>query len=478
MSGKNIGRSAIWSILNQSIGQALVFLVFLVTARFVSKDAFGIMATSMLAVELFKQILIESIGNTFLARKSPTDDDYNAGFAIIFTCGAVAAIVLFSTAYSLASFFGHKDIGNTLRWVSLLLFTTGLSKMHEVWLIQQRSFKNLAIRSVTAIGLGGGVGVFLAVQGYGITSLIVQQIVTSIISAVWLWVACSWRPSLKVRWSAVVEIFHYSKFVSLNSTSSFFSSQGDVLLSSVYLGPAATGIYNAAKRLLVAISLVMSSGLNSVALPLLASLSDDSEQLKDSFLKCVGFTVLITSPIFAGLAVLSPDVIGILMGDRWSDVAPVLSILCIAGFLSSFLQYSTNILLIRRKAHWITLVSLFEALINLLILVVVARHGIIYLALAFVTKSILLSPIMVLLSINIIDLKFLQYWKVIFMPILLSIAMAGIILFLKMHTQFSSLVNLLIMIPFGAILYIALSFIMNKKIFLTMLNVMIKSIKK
>jgi teichuronic acid exporter len=244
------------------------------------------------------------------------------------------------------------------------------------------------------------------------------------------------------------------------------------------LGPAATGIYNAAKRLLVAISLVMSSGLNSVALPLLASLSDDSEQLKDSFLKCVGFTVLITSPIFAGLAVLSPDVIGILMGDRWSDVAPVLSILCIAGFLSSFLQYSTNILLIRRKAHWITLVSLFEALINLLILVVVARHGIIYLALAFVTKSILLSPIMVLLSINIIDLKFLQYWKVIFMPILLSIAMAGIILFLKMHTQFSSLVNLLIMIPFGAILYIALSFIMNKKIFLTMLNVMIKSIKK
>jgi O-antigen/teichoic acid export membrane protein len=60
-SVKSLGRSALWSVLNQSLGQFLVFFVFLVTARFVSKEAFGLMAMAMLSIEFFRQILIESI---------------------------------------------------------------------------------------------------------------------------------------------------------------------------------------------------------------------------------------------------------------------------------------------------------------------------------------------------------------------------------------------------------------------------------
>ena len=64
-----IGRGAVWSILNQSVGQILVLLVFLVTARFVSKDAFGIMAVCMLVVEAFRQIWAESVGISLAAKK-------------------------------------------------------------------------------------------------------------------------------------------------------------------------------------------------------------------------------------------------------------------------------------------------------------------------------------------------------------------------------------------------------------------------
>jgi O-antigen/teichoic acid export membrane protein len=478
VSNKNLGRSAVWSILNQSVGQALVFFVFLVTARFVSKEAFGIMATSMLAVELFKQILIESVGNTFLAKKSPTREEYDAGFAIIFTGGAVAAIIIFFMARPLATLFGHSEIADTLRWISLLLFTTGLSKMHEVWLIQHFKFKSLAIRSLTSISVGGGLGVYLAVKGYGVTSLIVQQIVTAVISATWLWLASAWRPRFKVRWSEVIEIFHFCKYVSLNSTSSFFSNQGDVLLSSFYLGPAATGVYNAAKRLLVAIALTMSSGLNSVALPALASLSDDAEQFRNSFLKCVGLTALFTAPLYAGLSVLSADVIQLLMGERWSDVSPVLSILCIAGFVSSFLQYSTNILLIRRKSHWITVFSFLDAAVNISILVLISRHGILYLASAFILKSLLLSPIMIYLSLKLLDLKIKSYLSILVYPVFISVIMATSIYVIKINTNFPALMNVVLMIPLGGFLYVALSFLMNKQSTLMTLTLFKNILKK
>jgi O-antigen/teichoic acid export membrane protein len=462
VSKKNLSRSAIWSVMNQSVGQGLVFIVFLVTARFVSKEAFGIMATSMLAVELFRQILIESVGNTFLARKSPTHEDYNAGFIIIFTGGAIAATGIFLTARPLANLFGHSEIASTLRWVSLLLLTTGLSKMHEVWLIQNHGFKTLAIRSVTSICIGGGIGIVLAVNGFGIESLIVQQIVTAVVSAIWLWLASTWRPSMNIQWMKVKEIFNFCKYVSLNSTTGFISGQGDVLLSSLYLGPAATGVYNAAKRLLTAISLVVSSGLNSVALPTLASLSDDPDRFKNSFLKCVSLTTLFTAPLFAGLGVLSQDVISILMGNKWSDVAPVLSILCIVGFITSFLQYSTNILLIKQKSHWITLFSFLDAAVNMALLILIARYGILYLAFAFVLKSLFLSPILIFLSLKLLGLKISDYLITIAIPVSLALIMAVILYYAKILISLNAILNIIILVPLGAGIYILLSAFLNK----------------
>ena len=93
-----IGRGAVWSILNQSIGQILVLLVFLITARFVPKDAFGIMAVCMLVVGAFRQIWAESVGTSIVAKNNPTDRDYNAGFLIIAAGGLVSAVIVFLLA--------------------------------------------------------------------------------------------------------------------------------------------------------------------------------------------------------------------------------------------------------------------------------------------------------------------------------------------------------------------------------------------
>jgi O-antigen/teichoic acid export membrane protein len=126
-----IGKGVAWSILNQSVGQILVLLVFLVTARFVPKDAFGIMAISMLVVEAFRQIWAESVGTSIAAKKDPTDRDYNAGFLVIAAGGLVSAIIVFLLAGFIARLMHHAEIADTLRWISLLLLTGGLSWTHE-----------------------------------------------------------------------------------------------------------------------------------------------------------------------------------------------------------------------------------------------------------------------------------------------------------------------------------------------------------
>ena len=224
---------------------------------------------------------------------------------------------MFLLAGPIARLMHHGDIEGTLRWISVLLLTGGLSRTHETWLMKHLQFKVLALRSLVAICIGGGVGIVMAVNGYGLLSLIAQQLITSVIGTVCLWLVTTWRPGFDTRWENIASLLRYSRHLSLAAVAAFADGQSDVFFSSWYLGPAATGVYNAAKRILIAIAIMFSSGLNSVALPAMAAISKDHERASRGFLKAVSLTTLLTAPLYAGLAALSPDFIHILMGDKW-----------------------------------------------------------------------------------------------------------------------------------------------------------------
>lgn len=461
-SVKSLGRSAFWSVLNQGMGQFLVLIVFLVTARYVSSEDFGIMATSMLAIEFFRQILIESVATTFYARHAPTPADYNAGFVIMLAGGILSALLLFLIAPMVAEIFDHADIADTLRWIAALLLITGISKMHEVWLTKQMHFRLLAFRSIISIGIGGAIGIAMAIQGYGIAALIAQQIIIAVISAIWLWLASSWRPSFDCQWRHLASIVNHGRFVSLNSTASFLGGQGDVLLSSYFLGPTATGVYSAAKRLLTASALIVGSGLNSVALPALASLSTDREKFPASYLTGVGLTALLAAPLYAALAVLAPDIVYLLMGAQWANAAPVLAILSIAGFNRTVTQYSINILLVRKKVHWQTPLAFADAAASILLLVLVAKHGLLYLAGAFVVKTLLFSPIVTKLALHLLDLRYAAYCRKTFLPIALALTTAALVALARQQAQLPAIANLALFIPLVGAIYFLLFHIFDR----------------
>jgi len=465
-------------VLNQGLGQILVLLVFLVTARFVSKEAFGIMAASLIAIELFRQIFIEPIGTTFYAKNSPTADDYNAGFFIILFGGACSAIFIFAFAGVIASVLENGEIERALSWISLLLLTTGLSKMHEIWLSKHFKFKSLAIRSLCSIVIGGAVGIYMAVEGYGINSLIAQQVISASISLCWLWMACDWRPSLPVRLKNVLEIISSAKYVVLNSVVSTVSNQADVLLSTYYLGAGATGTYSAAKRLLTASALIIASGLNNVALPAQAAISKDLVRFRKSFLKCVGFTSALTAPIFVGMAVLSADLVYVLMGENWLDAAPILTILAAVGFNRSVAQYSSNVLLIQGKARLLTAIGIFKAVVSIMVLVIFAKYGLSALALAYVGRTLLLSPITTRIALRLLGISSYDYLRTITPPILVALLMGTAIFAGRLYFDFHPLLNLVFFVPVGGAIYVSMLWLIDKQTLRESVEVISKSLKK
>lgn len=462
-----MARNTLWAVFNQSAGQILVLAVFLVTARFVSKEAFGIMAACLLIIEAFRQIAIESVSTSVTAKKDPTDANYNACFIIILSGSVLAALAIFLLSGTIAALFDNPEIKPTLEWVSVLLLTTGLSRTHETWLQKHLQFKRLTIRSLISIGIGGAIGVFMAMHGYGIDSLIAQQIVTSVTGSVFLWTTTSWRPSFITRKEDILELLRYSRHVSLNATFAFLNGQSDIMFSSYYLGSAATGVYNAAKRIVTAVLMMLMSGLNSIALPAMAS-SDDRAQ---TYLQWMRMTTFFLAPLYAGLTVLSKDFITLLLGEKWIEAAPVLAVLSIASYFTNIDRYNSNILFVLNKPHWQTMLTSASAVINLVILFAFARYGVMSLVLAFLIKVLIAFPVTTHVSTKLLGISWKKYIMTM-LPSLISATVMGLCLYgiQEPLADINVLLTLPLQVGVGAAFYFFMMWFMDRKTFLEIIT--------
>ncbi|OIN85237.1 MAG: hypothetical protein AUJ12_10265 [Alphaproteobacteria bacterium CG1_02_46_17] len=461
--GHHIGRNAIWSVLNQSAGQIMVLIVFLITARFISKEDFGTMAIAMLVVEVMRQFSIESIGMTLIAKAAPDKKDYNAGFLIIVAASLISAVVIFLCAGLLADLLDNQKLQYALHWVCLIIVTFGASKIHETWLAKNMQFKQLALRSIFSILIGGSVGIYMAVHGYGLLSLIAQQVITTLVGTAFLWSVTRWRPGLDTTKEHVISILKYTRYISFNNSANLVSVQGDVFLSAYFLGPAAAGIYNAAKRLILSANLVMTSAIGQVSMPILSSLSQDRDKLKVSYLDFNRFTSVFTAPAFMGLSCLALPLVRTLLGESWTEVASVLPILCLSSYIVSLGHITGNVLLTTGHQKLTSYFAILNALLNLALLFVMAPFGLIYAAWAFALKTMILGPISIYITNRILHVSTMDYIKCV-LPSIGAALVMGVVLYVSLPfaTHLNKILQLILFIPTGGVIYFLALWFLDK----------------
>lgn len=453
--GKKILSGTIWSVADNFLRQGGTFIIFIVLARILDPEVFGLLTIALLIINLFKAIVFDSIATAIIRKANPSLADYNTGFWLCIGLSMPAFVILFFSTGAIELWLEMEGLEKTLKGIGFVILTSGLCRMHEVWLTHKLDFKSLAIRSNVSVILGGGIGVLLATQGYGIEALVAQHIVTSCCELILLWIITPWKPSLQVSKESAKEIYHYAKHVALTGVTNFANMNSDAFFVSYYLGSAATGIYYTGKRISVTLNAVLSSALSRVSLPAFSRLQDDDEGLRKAYLSSTALTAMVTAPIFVGLSILSEDITILLLGDKWLDSVPIMQILTVIGFLSSIGFYNQSIMLAKNKPQWQTRLTLLYAISNIAVFVIFTRYGLVYTALAYSGRALLLYPVSVWCATTLTNTSGLKYFKAL-LPSILSAALMALVLYglLKIMVDIPTILRLLLLILVGAMVYI------------------------
>ena len=211
---------------------------------------------------------------------------------------------------------------------------------------------------------------------------------------------------------------------------------------------------------------LLTSVTNQVAMPVFSKLQKEPELLKRAFYTTTQLTSLISFPIFTGMAVLAPEIVRSLFGEKWMPSVPVMQVLAFIGILPSLQYFNGSIIMAMGKPSWKLKLNCLHATVNVIAFAIVVRWGILAVAAAYVIRGYLLSPIELFIIRKLIPIQMSIYLRQYVAPLIGTVTMAGAILGFKYLFGSYLIPHALLVIStfFGMVVYTVMIMLMAPKL--------------
>lgn len=335
-----------WNTLDRVASQVIYGVVGIVLANVVSQEDFGLVG-ALLVFQAFAIIFADSgFGAALLRQKHTSEQDYSTVFWFNLFVSVVIYFILWFCAPLISDIF-QKD--TRLIPLSKIMFLTfvlnALAIVQTNRLMKMMEVKMIAVSNLIAQIAGGGLGIGLALGGWGAWALVWQSVCLAGVKTGILWITGHWWPkywmnkeSFKRIWRIGLSVFSSSMLNTLFLTVYSFVIGAFYSLRSL-------GIYTQADKWSKMGSASLSQIFTASFVPLLAKVQDSPDAFKRYLKKINRFVSFVTFPILAGLAAVGEPLFHTLFGNKWDAAIPLFQILCVRGILVVLVSLLGNYML-------------------------------------------------------------------------------------------------------------------------------------
>ena len=294
-------RGAMWSALEKWGAQLVSTAIFLLLARLLGAEAFGLIALANVFLAFMQIFLDQGFAQAIVQKDKLETEHLDTAFWTSVLMGALFVLLIFAGSGFVADFYKEPDLALIVRWMSVSFLFSGLSSVQSAILQRNMQFKIFAVRSLVATVTCGIAGIGAALMGFGVWSLVVKEIVFGSTGALLLWSTSGWRPGFRFSPEHFKELFSFGINIIGFNFLDFFNRRSDDLLIGYFLGTVALGYYSVAYRLLLIMIKLLTNVTIQVALPTFSKLQKEPDRMRAAFYKVTRYTSLVSFPAFLGI---------------------------------------------------------------------------------------------------------------------------------------------------------------------------------
>ncbi len=365
-----------WSFLSELASKAIQPVVFIILARLLTPEDFGVMSAALMVIG-FSQIFWEAgMGKALIQRQSDVDDAANAAFWINLGLGFFIAILLFSIADSVAyTFFHDGRVVAVLQIMTLQVFLGALSSVHTALLQKEMGFKKLFWVRFATVSLPGLASIPLALNGMGYWALVAGSIIGQVAQVIMLWRISHWRPKWKFNRLVAKKMGRFGVWVGLSGLLAWFYIWADSFIVGMYLGSHDLGLYRTGNQFaLMGFSLLFGPVL-PVLYSYLSQMNQDKDRLGRAIEKIVKILAFIAIPLAFFIYSVS-DFIGIVFfGEQWEGIGFVIGVMALMHGFSWIVGMNGEVYRAMGKPSYETIVTAITLLVYLVAYLYSVQRG-------------------------------------------------------------------------------------------------------
>jgi len=339
-----------WSFADNVITQGITFLVGIVLARLLSPEDYGLIGIITIFIAISNSIVDSGFSSALIRKKDADGTDYNTVFYTNLGFSAILFIILFLGGPLIADFFGRVELVSLTRVMGAVIVINAFGLIQRTILTKSVDFKRQTKISFAASVVSGLVGIAMAFLGCGVWSLVWQQISRQLLNTVLLWVYNSWHPSCSFSFSSFKSLFGFGwKLLVSGLIDTIWNQIFQIVIGKCY-SPQSLGQYTRAQQFSNLFSSNLTSVVQRVSYPVLSSIQNERERLKDAYKRIIRVTMLVTFPCMIGLAVVSKSLVFVLIGDQWGACATMLPLICFCMVLYPLHAINLNMLMVNGRS--------------------------------------------------------------------------------------------------------------------------------
>jgi O-antigen/teichoic acid export membrane protein len=445
--------AVIWRSGSQVLTQIVSWCSTLIVIRLLAPEDYGLFAMAQVMLMLLSTMNGWGLASALIREEHVSEERLRQtlGMLIILNCGL--ALTQFLAAPLVAAWFEQPLVTELLRVQSLLYLAVPFCALPHAILSRRMDFRRPAQVRLAAALAGAGTALTGALSGLGVWTLVFAPMAMLLTEAIGMtWAArAPIRPSF--RFAGAGHIAGFGGVMTATQIFWFVQSQADVMIAGRVLDPHSLGVYTTGLFFAQLLAAKFVPPINEVAYAAYARQQDVGPA---ALLATIRLVMLVALPAYAGLAVVAPVLVPVLLGEKWLGIVPLLPILAIAmGMLTLQILFApaTNARGVPQAALRITMIG---SVVMPCAFLIGSQWGVIGFAWGWVGGMAVLTTATVTLSGRIIGLTLAGLAGALAPPLAAALMMgAGVALALGLLPEMLPLATLVLAVLLGVALYLA-----------------------
>lgn len=461
MSVKNKAvKGVMWNTIERFSSQGIQFVLTIVIARLLSPSDYGLIAMLSIFMAIAQTMIDSGLYNALIQKQDRTETDYNTMFYFNFVVSAIIYLLLFVSAPLIASFYEQPLLVKIIRVYCLVLVTNSLGVIQVARLTIALDFKKQMIATLSSVVVGGGLGLGMAYSGFGVWTLVFQNLIGNLTWVFVLWYYTRWRPGWEFSWTSFRSLFSFGSRLLIASMLNTLYTNMYSLVIGKYFNASTLGYFNRSYTLGQFPVQNFGNVVQKVLYPIQCKYQNDNDKFNQIFITYLRLSGFILFPLMIGLAVLSAPIITLLLTDKWLPAASLFQILCLAFMWFPTMQANVSVLDAKGRSDYHMRSEIIKKIIAVIVLLLTLPWGIKMVCCGLLFYSLIDILVVIAYSRKLTGIGYKSQMHILAPSFLASICMGSIVYLVTLHI---SSVNgkLVVGIISGALFYILTTWLLK-----------------